>query len=297
MAEESWPATAPFDAVASPLTPDDEEVNKRASRDSQVAEYGVRHRHSFTFVVAGKEFHIPKPFLAIHSPVWAERFNADPKLMRAEMPGEAETFLMFVEFLKAEGPNSEVSAKNVLHLLHWGKEFGVDYISATCEEFLLSRPPAGIEPTELLEIAARHNMPLLYSRATEVVAQGMHWVEVPDGTNRVPMSDAFNVGGIREDLISAHISMGLMRNDGEMQRRHRFADHTTLDEKSQRARLLWKTRKRFVPPPGEPAELDWKALQMCWPHHSLRGDDWTVVPHETQPTMPMRARGISRGRR
>jgi len=259
----------------------------------------VMNRRTFTFVVAGQEFHIAKPFLGMHSPLWKERLDADPNLVRAELPGDAAKFQAFVEFLQGvpSGPNSEITAENVLHILHWGKEFGVDYISPICEEFLLSKPPADIEPIELLEIAARHNMPLLYSRATEVVAQGMHWIHVPDGTDHLPMSDAFNVGGIREDLVSAHISMGLMRNDGEMSRRHRFADSTVLDAPKQRARLLWKTRKRFVPPPGESEELDWRSLQMCWPHHSLRSDDWTVVPCETQPTMPMRARGIASVRR
>lgn len=291
--ESELPALPHSDAVTAPLgqcePPADEQV-------SRTVEYGVRHPHSFTFAVSGKEFHIPKPFLAMHSPVWAARFQAEPKLMRAELPGEAESFIMFVEFLQAQGSNSEVSDNNVLHLLHWGKEFGVEYILPICEQFLLSTPPAGIRPTELLEIAARHNMSLLYSRTTEVVAQGMHWVEVPDGANQAPLSDAFNIGEIREDLISAHISMGVLRNDGEMHRRHRFADHTMLDEKRQRARLLWKTRKRLVPPSGEADEHNWKALQLVWPHHSLRSDDWTVAPHETQPTMLMRSRGTSRGR-
>merc|ERR1719443_2489123 len=113
-------------------------------------------------------------------------------------------------------------------------------------------------------------MPLLYSKATEVVAQGMHWVNVPASADRSLLPDLFNIGGIREDLVNANISMGLMQGDGEMRRRHRFADQSALDAPSQRARLLWKT------------------LQTVWPHHSLRGDDWNVVPCETQPTMPMR---------
>jgi len=246
-----------------------------------------------TCVVDGQEFEIPKPFLSMHSPLWKARFDENPELVVAELTGDAGTFQMFTEFLQGvDGPNSEVSPENVLSLLHWGLEFDVDYIAAQCESFLLMRPPAGIEPTELLEIAARHNMPLLYARATEVVAQGMHWVHVPEFADRSPALDTFNVGGIREDLLSAHISMGLMQNDGTMNRRHRLADHTSLDAPKQRARLLWKTRKRFVSPPAEPKEHDWRALQTVWPHHSLRGDDWTVVPYETQPTMPTRARGI-----
>jgi hypothetical protein len=252
---------------------------------------------TFTFIVDGQEFDIPKPFLTIHSIVWAARLEEDPTLFQAEVSGEAVTFRMFAEYLQAiDGPNSEVTASNVLPLLHWGKEFGVDYISATCEEFLLSRPPRGLEPSELLEIAARHNMPLLYSKMTEVVAQGMPWVEVPLSTDLAPLPDVFGVGEIRKDLVNAHISMGLMRNDGEMRRRHRFADQTVLDEPKQRARLLWKNRKRFVAPPGDAPEHDWRALQTVWPHHSLRSDDWTVVPCEAQPTKPIRARPNLRNR-
>lgn len=263
-----------------------------------ILQRGTKDGRTFTFIVDGQEFDVPKPFLRIHSPLWAERLDADPNLTQGELPGEAGTFRMFFEFLLGvEGPNSEVTATNVLPLLHWGKELGVDYISACCEHFLLSRQAAGIKPTELLEIAARHKMPFLYSRATEVVAQGMHWIEVPEPNDPSPLPDAFALGGVREDLVSAHISMGLMRNDGEMSRRNRFADQTVLDEPKQRARLLWKTRRRFVPPPGEPPEHGWKTVQTVWPHHSLRSDDWTVVPCETQPTVPMRARGIARGRR
>merc|ERR1712023_568986 len=87
--------------------------------------------------------------------------------------------------------------------------------------------------------------------------------------------------------------MGLMRGDGEMHRRYRFADHTCLDESQQRSRLLWKTRKRYVPPLAEAPEHDWKAPQTVWPHHSLRSDDWTAVPSEAQPTYGARTFGIS----
>lgn len=253
-------------------------------------------RHMFTFIVGGQEFSIQKPFLTMHSPVWAARCREDPSMNCAELPGEADSFGMFINFMQGLDGSADVTARNVLPLLHWGKEFGIDYIAAQCEEVLLTRPPEGIEPTEMLEIAARHNMPLLYSRATEVVAQGMHWVEVPDARSGDPLGDAFNVGGIREDLVSAHISMGLMRNDGQMRRKHREYEANLLGESEQRSRLLWKTRKRFVAPPTESADLDWKSLQVCWPHHSLRGDDWTVVAHEAQPTMPLRARGVQAAR-
>merc|ERR1712118_414670 len=84
-----------------------------------------------------------------------------------------------------------------------------------------------------------------------------------------------------------------MRNDGEMHRRYRYADHASLNEPEQRARLLWKTRKRFVPPLAESREHDWKSPQTVWPHHSLRSDDWTVVPSEAQPTMGARTFGLS----
>merc|ERR1712066_1176660 len=98
---------------------------------------------------------------------------------------------------------------------------------------------------------------------------------------------------IRDDILRSHMSMNLMVSDGEMQRRHRFADHTRLAPEHQRARLLWKSRKRFVPPPAESLEHDWRALQTVWPHHSLRGEDWCVVPAETQPTMPLRSRNVA----
>lgn len=246
-----------------------------------------------TFVIEGQEFVLPKPFLSIHSPHWKQRFAEQPDLVRLELTGEADSFQTFAEFLQGtEGPNTEVTNDNVLHLLRWGKEFGVDYVASFCEDFLLSRPPSNIQPAEMLEIAARYGMPLLYSQATEVCAQGMHHIKVPEH-GEAPLPAPFASAGIRDDIVEAHISMGLMRGDGEMRRRHRFADHTTLDDTRQRARLLWKTRKRFVPTSAAPPEHDWKSLQTVWPHHSLRGDDWLVVPCETQPTMPLRDVGAS----
>merc|ERR1712176_1265653 len=122
-----------------------------------------------------------------------------------------------------------------------------------------------------------------------LVAHGSHHLEVPeDPHNGSPMLRAFASGEIRDDVLRSHIAMGLLVSDGEMGRRHRFADHTVLNTEHQRARLLWKSRKRFVPPPPEPPDHDWRALQTVWPHHSLRGDDWCVVPAESQPTMPLR---------
>ncbi|CAE8617606.1 unnamed protein product [Polarella glacialis] len=109
-------------------------------------------------------------------------------------------------------------------------------------------------------------------------------------------SSVFYSEDLRNDVLKAHLSMGLMCNDGEMRNRHRFSDQTQLREPHQRARLLWKSRGRFMPPPSEVQEVDWRSLQTVWPHHSLRGEDWTVVPHETQPTMPTRA-GAAANRR
>merc|ERR1712078_451563 len=117
-------------------------------------------------------------------------------------------------------------------------------------------------------------MPLLYTKAMEIVAQGMHWVDVPEHDATVP--EVFKVRDIREEVIRTHVSMGRVRNDGESHRNYRFADHTLLDEPTQRARLKWKSRRRFVIPSEKPPEHDWKALQTVWPHHSLRGEDWTV---------------------
>lgn len=215
-----------------------------------------------------------------------KKIAQEPFLRQVELEGEAASFRAFVEFLTGvEGAAGEVSAANVLPLLHWGREFGIDYVTSQCEDLLLSKPPEGIEPPQLLEIAARHDMPLLYSRATEIVAQSMHSISLPEAGDRAPLQPAFDAAPTREDVIRTHLSMGVLRGDGEMRLRHRFADHTALEDSRQRARLLWKSRKRHVLPPEDPPKHDWRTLQTVWPHHSLRGDDWTCVPIETQPTL------------
>lgn len=70
-----------------------------------------------------------------------------------------------------------------------------------------------------------------------------------------------------------------------------------LPEPHERARLLWRARGRPAKPPARPAEPDWRCLHMVWPHHTLRGEDWTAVAFESQPTAyrkPLRS-GISQG--
>jgi len=254
-----------------------------------------RDSRKITFVVEGQEFEFQKPLLAIHAPSWAESLNTDCSVVRHELPGEANDFRVFVEFLRGEdGPNTEVTSQNVMTLLRWGQAFGVDYIVSACQNHLLLKAFNEFEATDLLEISSRYNMPLLYRKAIETVAQGTLVMDVPDDLqlSAAGASDVFNICDIRTDIVKTHISMGLMRNDGESRRRYRFADHTALEEPRQRARLYWKNRSRFVQKPEQPAEHDWRALQAVWPHHSLRGEDWTVVPCETQPTMPLRNRGV-----
>jgi hypothetical protein len=246
-----------------------------------------------TFFVGGEEFEVSKPFLMLHSPVLKRSFEQDPKLARIELPGEARSFRAFVKFVQgAEGADGEVTADNMADLLHWAKELNVSYIPALCEEFLLLRPPADMQTSQLLEVAARHDMAFVYTRAVEALANGMTHLEVPE--NQSPsLQPVFAAPDIREDVLRAHISMGLMRNDAESRRTQRFADYGGLDDKKQRARVVWKSRQRFAPKPAEQREHNWKSLQICWPHHSFRGDDWTAVPAESQPTMPMRNRTVA----
>lgn len=244
-----------------------------------------------TFVVGGEDFELQKPFVALHSPNWKRRLDAEPQLERVELEGDADSFGAFVAFLKG----GEVTADNVVHLLSWAKEFDVGYVPARCEEFLLLRPPEKFRPAQLLELAARYDMPLLYTRATEALAHGMIEVDVPEAETHelAALAPAFATKAIREDVLRAHVSVGLLRGDTEARRRQRFADYAALAEPHGRARLLWKSRQRFVPPPPEQPPHDWRSLQTVWPHHSLRGADWTVVPTETQPTIPLRDRGIA----
>eukprot|EP00450_Noctiluca_scintillans_P010751 CAMPEP_0194487392 /NCGR_PEP_ID=MMETSP0253-20130528/7686_1 /TAXON_ID=2966 /ORGANISM="Noctiluca scintillans" /LENGTH=275 /DNA_ID=CAMNT_0039327607 /DNA_START=120 /DNA_END=942 /DNA_ORIENTATION=- len=239
-----------------------------------------------TFVVEGEEIAVPKRFLAMHSPHWAQKFEEDVECSREELSGTAASFRSFVAFLY----DGIVCSENVLDVLRWGKEFGVDYVSSQCDHFLLSSP---MEPTALLHLAAEHEMPMLYSRAMEVVAQNLHSVKVPEDheCQREVLPPIFAVKSVRDDILRAHISMNMCRGDVEQRMRHRFSDHTALSGSKQRARVHWKSRRKPVPP--EEPDLDWRKTETVWPHHSLRGEDWSVVPAETQPTMPHRFTGLA----
>jgi hypothetical protein len=100
---------------------------------------------------------------------------------------------------------------------------------------------------------------------------------------------------IREDVLRTHLSMNLMRTDAEARRRQRFADYGPLDDEKCRARLLWKSRPRLVKPAKALPDMDWRSTQTVWPHHTLRGDDWVVVPAESQPKTPRRHLSIAAG--
>lgn len=254
-------------------------------------------RGAMTFLVGGETFELPRPLLTIHSPTWAERLAQEPDLREVALEGEAASFRAFQGFLLGA---EDVSQENVMQLLHWGVVMGIDYVSAQCESFLTTAQRDAFAPEELLEVAARHNMPLLYARMTERVAQGTHHLHVPcpvahkaAGQPISTLPAAFASEHIRGDLIAAHVSMNLMRGDGEMRRRHRFAEHTALDETRQRSRLFWKSRGRFTQAPEEPPEHDWKKLQTVFPHHSFRGSDWPVVAHETQPRTGQSGTGLA----
>eukprot|EP00438_Fugacium_kawagutii_P013789 Skav214468 [mRNA] locus=scaffold1167:103760:104056:+ [translate_table: standard] len=82
-----------------------------------------------------------------------------------------------------------------------------------------------------------------------------------------------------------------------MRCRHRAADQMMLPDAHERARVMWKTRHRFLKPSPPEPEHDWRSLHLVWPHHSLRGEDWTVVANETQPTPYRRPRQRSTRRR
>eukprot|EP00931_Biecheleriopsis_adriatica_P078124 TRINITY_DN51593_c0_g1_i1.p1 TRINITY_DN51593_c0_g1~~TRINITY_DN51593_c0_g1_i1.p1 ORF type:complete len:284 (+),score=57.41 TRINITY_DN51593_c0_g1_i1:52-852(+) len=241
-----------------------------------------------TFRVGGEAFELPIPFLSMHSPRWAKRLAEEPEKNEFELEGEAESFRVFLQYLKGEeGQAGEVHMGNLLQLLRWGEEFEVDYVRGACEAFLLHPSgPAAVElsPVEVLEIAARFDMPRLYEKAVEVTGQGMKYIQVPEDE-----PSTFDAKDLRSDVLSAHLSMGLMCSDAEMRRRHRFADQSSLPSNLERSRLMWKSRARFRQPPGELYEQDWHSLQTVIPHHSLRGEDWVVVPHESQPAIPTRA--------
>uniref|UniRef100_A0A7S4QF99 BTB domain-containing protein n=1 Tax=Alexandrium monilatum TaxID=311494 RepID=A0A7S4QF99_9DINO len=245
---------------------------------------GPREARTVTFMVGGQAFELPRPFLAIHSPEWAKRLAEEPQMPPVELEGEADSFGAFVAFLTgADGDAGEVTAENVLPLLHWGRELGVDYISGQCEAFLLTGHASGLEPVELLEVASRYDLPLIYARATEAVAQGMHHVKVPEDGSQESVPEIFRSTEIREDTVRTHLAMGTLVHDVEQQKRHRFADHTRLRDPEQKARVIWKTRRRQQPAPEPPKDPDWRCTQAVWPHHSMYGEEWTVVPAETQP--------------
>mmetsp|Transcript_14957 Transcript_14957/g.41787 ORF Transcript_14957/g.41787 Transcript_14957/m.41787 type:complete len:312 (+) Transcript_14957:75-1010(+) len=241
-----------------------------------------------SFVVEGQTFELPRTLLAVHSPGWADRMAKDPTLREVSLPeASAASFGAFEKFLRGvDGVEGDVTARNVKDVLYWGEELGIDHLPAQCESFLLTCNERTFTPQQFLELSARHNMPLLYARALELAAQWSIDLDVPDvfSDAGAQLPAVFASEQIRNDLISAHISMGLMRGDGEMRRRHCFADHTTLEDPQQRARLMWKSRKRFVKAPAEPPGHNWRALQTVLPHHSLKGPDWVVAASETQPT-------------
>ncbi|CAE7572059.1 unnamed protein product [Symbiodinium necroappetens] len=249
---------------------------------------GPARRGLLTFVVGGEPFEIPWPYLALHSPVWADKLAEDPNLAVIELEGEADSFRAYLNFLQgADGPTGDLSPSNFLQILHWNQEFGVEHIRGQCEAFLLDprcREAIELSPDEVLEIAARHDMPKLYEKAVEVTGQGMQYIQVPKGE-----PTKFDSEDLRTDVVKAHLSMGVMCADGEMRCRHRYADQALLPDAHERARLLWKSRGRFrKPAPAEP-DHDWRCPQMVWPHHSFRGEDWTAIASETQPTLPRRS--------
>ncbi|CAE7803779.1 unnamed protein product [Symbiodinium sp. CCMP2456] len=231
-----------------------------------------------------------------------EQFSTDPGRSQADngkLPSaamEADSFRAYLNFLQgADGPTGDLSPSNFLQILHWNQEFGVEHIRGQCEAFLLDprcREAIELSPDEVLEIAARHDMPKLYEKAVEVTGQGMQYIQVPKGA-----PTKFDSEDLRTDVVKAHLSMGVMCADGEMRCRHRYADQALLPDAHERARLLWKSRGRFrKPAPAEP-DHDWRCPQMVWPHHSFRGEDWTAIASETQPTLPRRSALRSEPRR
>jgi len=254
------------------------------------------------FQVGGEVFCLPRPLLMVLSPHWAARLGAEPDLSTVDLPGEAASFRAFVDIVSCtDVASSEITAENVLHVLRWSKEFGMDHIVATCESFFLTCNEALFPPLQLLEVAAQYDMPLLYARAVERAAQSTHHLVVPDTTSEIGQQQpsAFASEHLRGDIVASHVAMSVMRGHGEMRCKHRFADHTRLDDASQRARLLWKTRQQFVKAPLEPFGHDWRTLQTVWPHHTLRGSDWVAAPCEMQPSrgksaLAMGAAGLGR---
>lgn len=258
-------------------------------------------RGLLTFVVGGEPFEVPWPFLALHSPQWAEKLAEEPAVAKQaiELQGEADSFRAFLNYLQgAEGPTGDLNPGNFMAVLEWGEEFGVEHIRGQCEAFLLDprcREAIELSPDEVLEIAARYNMPKLYRKAVEITGQGMQYIQVPAQARNT----RFEAEDLRVDVLKEHLAMGMMSADGEMRCRHRAADQMMLPDAHERARIMWKTRPRFQKPKAPEPDHDWRSLHLVWPHHSLRGEDWTAVAHETQPTPYRRApqrRHMSRSR-
>eukprot|EP00929_Paragymnodinium_shiwhaense_P051367 TRINITY_DN25865_c0_g1_i6.p1 TRINITY_DN25865_c0_g1~~TRINITY_DN25865_c0_g1_i6.p1 ORF type:complete len:300 (-),score=35.22 TRINITY_DN25865_c0_g1_i6:65-964(-) len=258
--------------------------------------WGPRRNPVLSVTVAGEEFSFQKPFIMMHAEKIKQMLLQDPALDILDLPGSSASFGRFAAFLQgSDGPAGEVTSENVLDLLHWARELDVRHIPALCEEFLLLRPPPEFPATQLLELASSYGMPLVYARYMETAAQQMPAIAVPEVNEAATYAPAFGAKEIRDEMVRTHISMGLMRNDGEGRCHLRFADYTGLPDERQRSRLYWKSRPRFVPAPKPQPVPDWRSLQLCWPHHSLRGEDWSVVPAETQPAMPMRRRPVHAG--
>lgn len=275
-----------------------------------------------TLVVGGQEFRVAKAFLSIHSLLWARRLRLDPSTVRVEFHGlekdkdpeaVAEEFGHFLSFLgggEENGENTEVNAGNVRLLLRWAAEFEVDYLFSICESFLMlphASSSTNLDTMELLELAARHDLPLLYSRCCERAAQGLGQVEVPDlAESSGSRLAVFSSPNIRDDLVTSHICMNEMRRDAEARRRIRFADYTARipTPGQQRARVLWKNRCKLTnqarglrsgqenlnqaqlhePPRRSYALGEWRiSPSVVWPHDSLRDHTWPMVPGETQP--------------
>lgn len=249
-------------------------------------------RGLLTFVVGGEPFEVPWPFLALHSPQWAEKLAEEPAVAKQaiELQGEADSFRAFLNYLQgAEGPTGDLNPGNFMAVLEWGEEFGVEHVRGQCEAFLLDprcREAIELSPDEVLEIAARYNMPKLYRKAVEITGQGMQYIQVPAQARNT----RFEAEDLRVDVLKEHLAMGMMSADGEMRCRHRAADQMMLPDAHERARIMWKTRPRFQKPKAPEPDHDWRSLHLVWPHHSLRGEDWTAVAHETQPTPYRRAR-------
>eukprot|EP00419_Tripos_fusus_P050493 CAMPEP_0172823514 /NCGR_PEP_ID=MMETSP1075-20121228/17386_1 /TAXON_ID=2916 /ORGANISM="Ceratium fusus, Strain PA161109" /LENGTH=276 /DNA_ID=CAMNT_0013664665 /DNA_START=17 /DNA_END=847 /DNA_ORIENTATION=- len=245
---------------------------------------GKPEARTITFVVGGESVPLPRLFLTIHSETWAGKLAADPQLHSVELEGDSGSFRSFAQFLQgAHGDAGEVTSQNVRSLLHWGEELDVDYIAGECESFFLTS--SDMEPCEVLELAARYNLPLAYARAAEAAGVSAQRIDADH--------ELFEAHDIREDVLRSHLGRGLDFIDAEQRLRHRFADHTGMTDAKQRARLTWKKSRRLPIAFPEPEARDWKQLQTVFPHHSMRGADWTVVPDQTQPSHPLRTRGFS----